>query len=58
LDGWRVVPEQHTAVFDRLDDFYRPLKLFLRTVGEGDIDALDEIHLGQFLDDVLHGRRG
>jgi hypothetical protein len=29
LDGWRVVPEQHTVIFDRLDDFSRPLKLFL-----------------------------
>ena len=56
--GWRVVPEQDTVVFDRLDDFFRPLKLFLRTVGEADVDAIHEIHPGQFLDDVLHGGRG
>jgi len=58
LDGWRVVPEQHGVVFDRLDDFSAPLKLFLRTVREANVDALHEIHPGQFLDDVLHRGRG
>ena len=34
-----------------------PLKLFLRAVGEADVDALYEIHPSQLLDDVLHGGR-
>jgi hypothetical protein len=33
-----------------LDDLSPPLKLFLRAVGEADVDALYEIHPGQLLD--------
>jgi chemotaxis regulatin CheY-phosphate phosphatase CheZ len=57
LDGWRVVPEQDTVVFDWLDDLSPSLKLFLRALGEADVDALYEIHASQLLDDVLHGGR-
>jgi hypothetical protein len=58
LNRRRVVPEQNPTVFDRLDDLSCPLKLCLQTLGEADVDTLDEIHPCQFLDDVLHGGRG
>jgi hypothetical protein len=54
----RLRPEQYPTVSERLDDLSCPLKLCLRTLGEANVDALDEIDPGQFLDDVLHGGRG